>query len=70
MGKETRTLARLLKGCLWRLRWRSDLRFLTKEKAECWTRWRASAQVSSGSDIQLLPFSLVSVKAAHWYAFL
>jgi len=35
---------------------------VTKEKAERWTRWRAFAQVRHGSNIQLLPFSLVSPK--------
>ena len=33
---------------------------VTKEKAGCWTRRRAFAQVSQGSNIQLLPYPLVS----------
>jgi hypothetical protein len=34
---------------------------VTKEKAERWTSWRAFAQVRHGSNIELLPFSLVPV---------
>jgi hypothetical protein len=33
----------------------------TKEKADCWTRWRTFAQVRCDSNIQLLPFALVTV---------
>jgi hypothetical protein len=33
---------------------------VAKTKAGCWTRWRAFAQVRQGSNIQLLPFPLVS----------
>jgi hypothetical protein len=33
---------------------------LTKEKPGCWTRRRAFEQVRDGSNIQLLPYSLVS----------
>ena len=33
---------------------------LTKENPGCWTRRRAFAQVRHGSNIQLLPYSLVS----------
>ena len=32
----------------------------TKAKPGCWTRWQAFAQVRHGSNIQLLPYSLVS----------
>jgi hypothetical protein len=32
----------------------------TKEKAGCWTRRRTFAQVRRGSNIQLLPYSLVT----------
>src|SRR5215218_6259622 len=35
-------------------------RHLPKAKAGCWTRWRAFAQVRQGSNIQLLPFPLVT----------
>jgi hypothetical protein len=31
-----------------------------KEKADCWTRWRTFAQVRRDSNIQLLPFPLVT----------
>jgi hypothetical protein len=34
-------------------------RAITKEKAGCWTRRRAFAQVRQGSNIQLLPYPLV-----------
>jgi hypothetical protein len=36
-------------------------RELTKEKAERWTRWRAFTQVRPSSNIQLLPYSLVTL---------
>jgi hypothetical protein len=32
---------------------------VTKEKAGCWTRRRAFAQVRQGPNIQLLPYPLV-----------
>jgi hypothetical protein len=34
----------------------------TKEKPGFWTRLRAFAQVTCGSNIQLLPFALVAVR--------
>jgi hypothetical protein len=37
---------------------------VTKEKAGYWTHWRAFAQVRHSSNIQLLPYSLVSVLLA------
>jgi hypothetical protein len=41
--------------------WRGPIWFpLTKENPGCWTRRRAFAQVRHGSNIQLLPYSLVT----------
>jgi hypothetical protein len=36
---------------------------ITKEKPGCWTRRRAFEQVRDGSNIQLLPYSLVTTAA-------
>jgi hypothetical protein len=41
--------------------WLCGDRPYTKAKAGCWTRWRAFAQVRRGSNIQLLPFPLVTL---------
>jgi hypothetical protein len=38
----------------------TDCSQLPKEKAERWTRWRAFAQIRHSSNIQLLPYSLVT----------
>ncbi len=48
-----RSPPRLVTSCL-------DRRQRTKKKAGCWTRRRAFAQVRQGSNIQLLPYSLVT----------
>jgi hypothetical protein len=40
--------------------WRGGGRETTKEKPGCWTRRRAFEQVRDGSNIQLLPYSLVT----------
>jgi hypothetical protein len=42
----------------------SGWRVVTNEKAECWTRWKTFAQVRRSSNIQLLPYSLVSLLRA------
>jgi hypothetical protein len=39
---------------------------LPKEKAGCWTRRRAFAQVRWGSNIQLLPYPLVLYAYGRW----
>jgi len=38
----------------------------TKEKAGCWTGRRVFAQVRQGSNIQLLPFSLVTTSPSNY----
>jgi hypothetical protein len=42
---------------------------VTKQKAGCWTRRRAFAQVRKGPNIQLLPYPLVSPKQQGWGSF-